>query len=119
MIQGIEIKGLFDTFDHQIELKKENITLILGENGLGKTLILKLINAFFCADFNSIYSCHFQEFILTFDNNEFISIKKQDLEESKQGLLLTYWEKNKRLTKKDDFFIVPALCFCFAGSGNV
>lgn len=105
MIQGIEIKGLFDTFDHQIELKKENITLILGENGLGKTLILKLINAFFCADFNSIYSCHFQEFILTFDNNEFISIKKQDLEESKQGLLLTYWEKNKRLTKKDDFFI--------------
>ena len=56
MIQGIEIKGLFDTFDHQIELKKENITLILGENGLGKTLILKLINAFFCADFNYIHA---------------------------------------------------------------
>ncbi|NPA09077.1 MAG: ATP-binding cassette domain-containing protein, partial [Chlorobi bacterium] len=33
-----------------MEFKEESITLILGENGLGKTLILKMIKAFYDKD---------------------------------------------------------------------
>jgi predicted ATP-binding protein involved in virulence len=47
MISYIEVKKLFGVFTHRIKLDTtKNITLILGENGLGKTIILKLVQAF-------------------------------------------------------------------------
>ncbi|WP_376751336.1 AAA family ATPase, partial [Sphingobacterium mizutaii] len=45
-INNIQVIGLYDVFDHNVELNKENITLILGENGLGKTIILRIIKSF-------------------------------------------------------------------------
>jgi len=76
MIKKIDVKGLFGAFHHPIALKKENITLLLGENGLGKTLILKMIKAFFDADFFELQSILFSEFEIVFDNLDRIHIKK-------------------------------------------
>ncbi|WP_264564227.1 hypothetical protein [Flavobacterium sp. N3904] len=77
MITKIEVKELYGAFDHPIKLKEENITMILGENGLGKTVILKMIKAFFDKDFFELQTYLFKEFILTFSNNDVVSIEKE------------------------------------------
>jgi predicted ATP-binding protein involved in virulence len=44
----IEIKGLFDLFDYDIPLtNEENLLIITGPNGFGKTMILNIIDSFF------------------------------------------------------------------------
>ena len=47
-ISNIGVYGLFDRFDHDIPLKgEERITIMIGPNGFGKTMILRIINALF------------------------------------------------------------------------
>jgi len=42
------VEKLFELFDHTISLNTgEGITLMLGENGFGKTVLLEMINALF------------------------------------------------------------------------
>ena len=44
----IEIKGLFDLFDYEIPLtNEENLLIITGPNGFGKTMILNIIDSLF------------------------------------------------------------------------
>jgi len=76
MITKVEVEGLYEVFNHSISLKEESITLILGENGLGKTVVLKMIQAFFNKDFFELNSYHFTKFILHFDDESIITITK-------------------------------------------
>lgn len=92
----IEVDGLYDAFDHPIELKKEGITLILGENGLGKTLILKMIKSFFDKDFYELDTYHFKKFTLFFDDNSNLSITKSD----NSILIFSYKVKGIRKTER-------------------
>ncbi|MFT4169031.1 MAG: AAA family ATPase [Dysgonomonas sp.] len=103
MLKEIEVIGLYGAFDHPIVLKDENINLILGENGLGKTLILKMINAFFCKDFLEIYSFHFQKFILTFDDGIKIVVEKSE-NSDQEALVITKLPESKK-TKKEVYNI--------------
>ena len=76
MITKIDVKGLYGAFKHTIDIKPENITLILGENGLGKTVILKMIKAFYDKDFFELQTNLFTEFSLTFSDNAVLTIYK-------------------------------------------
>lgn len=67
---------MYDVFNHPIELKEESITLILGENGLGKTLILKMIKTFYDKDFYELNNFHFRKFSLFFSDKS-LSIEKK------------------------------------------
>lgn len=113
MLTNVEVKGLFETFNHSIDLKPENITLILGQNGLGKTLILKMINAFFCNDFHELYAFHFKEFILSFKNGDIISVEKIEKEEinGNRSLKLTHWKKQPKATKVKSECTIPISSF--------
>ena len=43
-LKRIFVQGLFDTFDHDLSLNLEGgITLMLGENGMGKTVMLRML----------------------------------------------------------------------------
>lgn len=45
IIKSITVSGLFGTFNHNIEFSQGNdVTILLGQNGIGKTAILRLIN---------------------------------------------------------------------------
>mgnify|MGYP003452891897 FL=1 len=45
-IKQIEIIGLFGMFNHKIPLNLEsNITIIYGINGIGKTMLFKILDA--------------------------------------------------------------------------
>jgi len=76
-INKIEVKKLFGVFDHEISLRNEsNITIVIGENGLGKTVILEAINSFFSGEYYFFVCLEFEVFKFYFDNNEIWSLTK-------------------------------------------
>lgn len=65
------VQGLFGVFDHEIPLRRESgVTIVIGENGLGKTVVLESINAFFGENYKFFLSIEFKRFIFCFDNDE-------------------------------------------------
>jgi len=105
IIKKIEVLGLYDVFDHNVELKDENITLILGENGLGKTIILKIVKAFFDKNYNELFTYPYKEIQITFDNGEIIKIEKQ-VEEFDNNLIFKLWKK-RGVKKPNQIFNLP------------
>ncbi|WP_448700407.1 AAA family ATPase [Mucilaginibacter sp. AW1-3] len=78
MISRFEVKNLFGVFNHSIPLTDNNdITLVIGENGLGKTIILKLIKAFFDSNFLLLKDYVYDEFTIWFTDKSRIIVKKQ------------------------------------------
>lgn len=77
-IKKIEVNKLFGIFDHKIPLMNDNnITIVIGENGLGKTIILESINSLFNNQFDFFKTIDFESFIITFDNDELWRIEKK------------------------------------------
>jgi predicted ATPase len=100
MIKKIEVKGLFGAFDHPINIKYDSgITLILAENGLGKTVILRLIKFFFQKNFSEMQTVIFSEFIIWMVNGDKISIKKTTTEKDDCIFLFKFTAKGKKLTE--------------------
>lgn len=66
-IKSIEIVKLFGTINHQIEFSKEDdITILLGQNGVGKTAILRLLNMVFNHQLSSLTEIPFQSAVISF-----------------------------------------------------
>lgn len=57
-IRKIAILGLFGEIDHEIDLS-DSISILMGENGVGKTAILNIIKAIFENDFDTLLSYRF------------------------------------------------------------
>lgn len=80
MIKNITVNKLYGVFDHVIDVKEGNITLILGENGLGKTVILKMIKNLFENDLLELGKYDFDLFSLTFEDESILEISKESKE---------------------------------------
>jgi predicted ATP-binding protein involved in virulence len=77
-LKKIRVDGLFDRFTHEIPLKlKEHITIIHGPNGFGKTMILRMINAFFNQSPIALAAISFRKLRLDFDNGAFVSVHRK------------------------------------------
>ncbi|MBC7408804.1 MAG: AAA family ATPase [Arcicella sp.] len=73
----IEIKGLFDLFDYEIPLiNEENLLIITGPNGFGKTMILNIIDSFFNNRLDFFQKLIFEYITIYTDNNLQIEIAK-------------------------------------------
>lgn len=57
-IRKIEINGLFGEINHEIDLS-DSISIIMGENGVGKTAILNIIKAIYDNDFSTLLAYNF------------------------------------------------------------
>ena len=67
-ITKVSVKKLFGLFDHEIPLNKESrITIIHGPNGVGKTVMFRMINAFFNRQHDVIADIPFDQLIVTLD----------------------------------------------------
>jgi predicted ATP-dependent endonuclease of OLD family len=72
---SIGIKKLFGQFDYTIKLdQKENITIITGPNGYGKSTILNIIWNVFSNDFSYLLKVKFDQIDFETDNDQSISI---------------------------------------------
>lgn len=84
IIKSITVEELYGEFTHKIDIKEGNITLVLGENGLGKTIVLKMIKFLFDNELYELGNYEFKRFIITFQDNSFIEIYKE-VKESKRS----------------------------------
>jgi len=77
-ITKISVKGLFGMFDHEIPLNQESrITIVHGPNGVGKTVLLRLLDCLFNCDYEFMDEIPFDEFRVDFEDGEVVTIKKE------------------------------------------
>ena len=89
-LEHIVADGLFDIYNHSIRLNLEDrVTLLHGPNGVGKTVVLQMVDALLRGDLDYFHTIPFSRFLLAFDDNSVL-----DLTESKNGSdesKGTYW----------------------------
>lgn len=75
-LQRITTRKLFGLFDHTVPLHtNERVTILHGPNGVGKTVLLKMIRAVFCQDFSIFFSVPFDELRLDFEDGASLTIR--------------------------------------------
>ncbi len=79
-IKSFSIYGLFGTSDVHIKFD-ENIKILIGENGLGKTQVLNLFYYTLTKDFFRLNEYNFDKLVLIFSNEKSIEISKKNIAE--------------------------------------
>ncbi len=108
-IKQIEINGLFDMFNHTIKLNQDKrLTIVYGENGIGKTMIMTTLQACFSYDSfshfsNNYFSDIFKNLKLFFDDNSCVTLKFDD--KKKPKILYNDELTTKELELDDDIII--------------
>lgn len=74
-ITRIEVTGLFGLYDHVINLNLEDrVTILHGPNGVGKTVLLKMIRAVLNKQFDELAQIPFQRFRIDLTSGQAIDI---------------------------------------------
>lgn len=77
MLESITIKKLFGLFDYHIKFDMvENITILTGPNGYGKTTILNIIYHFFNRNSEYFQKLNFASITFYFQNQKTVELKK-------------------------------------------
>lgn len=65
-VRQIEAKKLFGLYDHRVPLNlDERVTIVHGANGVGKTVLLKLLHALFSKDYMTLLSVPYGQLTVT------------------------------------------------------
>ncbi|MBF0508410.1 MAG: AAA family ATPase [Deltaproteobacteria bacterium] len=76
-ITEIAVKGLFGLFDHHIPLNlNERVTIIHGPNGVGKTVLLQMIDGLFNYNYEIFSRVPFSLFRIKFNNETSLNVKR-------------------------------------------
>ena len=71
----IEVRGLFDMYDHEIHLNLDDrVTLLHGPNGMGKTTLLQMVNAFMSENLIFFARIPMQSFTMRFHDSTKIEL---------------------------------------------
>ena len=109
-IKRIKVEGLFHIFTHEL-IFNENVTIIMGENGVGKTVTLNLIDAIFNARFDILMGIDFSKITVTFLHETWIierSVKTKDNDDLTY-LVITTSKKGTSSFKIDSEMLLPRL----------
>ena len=78
-ITKVSVKKLFGIFDHEIPLNQESrITIIHGPNGVGKTVLLTMLNGLFNASYRAFRDVPFEEFRVYLDHQVYLILTKEN-----------------------------------------
>ena len=81
-IKSLKIEKLFGCFDYDIDFKDNNITIITGPNGYGKTKCLNIIDAIFNKKFSFFINLDFVKISLALNNEQILHINKDTGEDT-------------------------------------
>lgn len=86
----ITVSGLFDRFDHDLEFKPdEQILIMIGPNGFGKTMILRIVNTLMNGPIRRLSSMPFRTVDVYFDNHSKLSVDRQEKTSSQKNQSIT------------------------------
>ena len=86
----IEVDGLFGIYDHRINLNlNDRVKLLHGRNGVGKTTVLRMINAFLHGDIAYFGRIPFTRFLLTFQDGSSLGLTPTDSNTEKDMATVT------------------------------
>ncbi len=94
-IKQIVVKKLFGTLDHTIPLYEDGTTILVGPSGIGKTVILKLLNELFSKSNKILQTIPFDEFRVDFEDNTSLWVTK-GREYSQEQSKLTFHFRDER-----------------------
>lgn len=78
-LQRVEVDGLFGLYDHCIDLElNDRVTFLHGSNGVGKTTVLRMIDAVLTDRFDYFSSVPFKRFLLRFDDEAELELDPQE-----------------------------------------
>ena len=82
-LQHIEVQGLFSIYDHKIDLNlMDRVTILHGQNGVGKTIVLRMINAFLRGNLDIFNNIPFSKFLMTFNDGNILELFPKNDHES-------------------------------------
>lgn len=82
-LQRIVVDGLFATYNHDINLNlPDRVTLLHGPNGVGKTVILGMINALLRKRLDYFHRIPFSRLLLVFHDGSTLELRTNDATES-------------------------------------
>lgn len=75
-LKGVDVEGLFGIYDHRIDLNvADRVTILHGPNGVGKTSILRMIDALLRNDLSWFRSVPFSRFNLRFIGGSAVEVR--------------------------------------------
>lgn len=78
-LERIEVDGLFGTFDHRIPLNVEDrITLLHGPNGVGKTMVLRMVSSLLQGRLEFFRHIPFSRFALSFNDGSTLAVHSRE-----------------------------------------
>jgi predicted ATP-binding protein involved in virulence len=96
-IQSIKIENLFEIFDYDISLaNSENVLIITGPNGFGKTMILNIIYNLFNRKFQFFKTLVFQKITIILDDAYSIVIEK-DMKDDKEYVRINFFKDSANI----------------------
>ena len=109
-IKKLTVVNLFDMFNHEVDMNLDDrITIIHGVNGIGKTALLRLINAVFNRQIPVLQSIPYDKFRIDFDNGTFIEFNKtaskakepksEKVATARDEIKISWKQKGKRVIK--------------------
>ncbi len=101
MIEKLFVKKLFGIFDNEINFRNGGITVIVGQNGCGKTTMLHILNAVFSKNPSQLFQYQFDYIELTISSHVLkIEVINEYLEEEEVTIKsLKYYVDSRALEK--------------------
>ena len=86
-LHRVEVDGLFGLYNHRIDLElNDRVTFLHGPNGVGKTTILKMIDAVLTERFEFFRSTRFKRLLLAFDDGTELELDKSVAEDEEANV---------------------------------
>lgn len=74
-VKRVKVEGLFGLYNHDIPLNaKERVTIIHGPNGVGKTVLLKMIAAVFNGQYEDLVKVPYKKLLIEFSDGSLLSL---------------------------------------------
>jgi predicted ATP-binding protein involved in virulence len=74
-VEMIRVEGLFGLYDHEINLKRdERVTILHGPNGVGKSVLLRLVAAYFGGRYQEFVPTRFNSFTISLTDGSSVRI---------------------------------------------
>lgn len=75
-VKHIKVISLFGLYNHSVDLKPDRVTIIHGPNGVGKTVFLRLINAFLLGRYAEFVRVTFESFEIAFSDGGVVQLSQ-------------------------------------------